>query len=165
MASKEYEYMDEEDVMNEVKIYNKARKQGFPVPHTTRFFLTKHYEPALLMTDMTYGGKYKIWGFNDNPTKKEIKDLKEMQLTPDDLTRIKSLSEQIKENAIRRNRHIGFQNYHIRKNIKTGEVDVVLLDLDDRFTEQTYNISQTNNKELRNFLDIATGLSTGIITD
>ena len=88
-----------------------------------------------------------------------------MQLTPDDLTRIKSLSEQIKENAIRRESTYRFSKLPYKKNIKTGEVDVVLLDLDDRFTEQTYNISQTNNKELRNFLDIATGLSTGIITD
>lgn len=165
LASKEYEYLDEEDVIEIIKIYDKARKEGFPVPPTTRYFLTKDYQPAILMTDMTQGGKYKIWGFNDSFSKDEVATLKSMGLKEGDFSKVKQLSEEIMKKANEKRHVLGFQNYHIRQDTETGKIDIVILDLDDRFLEPVKGLVDSNNKELQKFLQYAWILSTGIVSD
>ena len=154
LASKEYEYLDPETVENIVKVYDTARQDGFPVPATTRYFETKDYYPGILMTDMTEGNKYRVWGYNDNPTDQENETLKNMALSSDNLLRIRNQCDSIVDLANEKKRLLAFHNFHIRQDRKTKDVEVFLLDLDEEFLDPTRDVNFDNYEAQLIFMEI-----------
>lgn len=134
-VSKDYEHLNWSDVFDVIDAYDTARTDGFPVPSTTRFYETEDRQPAILITDMTESGKYRVWGFNDKAHKSEDLTLEAMNLDGNDLNEIERQGDFIVALANSKKRSLGFQNLHIRQNISTKKIDLFLPDLDERFLE------------------------------
>ena len=150
LVSKRYNYMKTQIpvLMNS---YDKARKDGFPVPATTRFYIDND-TITTVMSDMTEGGKYRVWGYNDQPTTKEHKSLKNMALNDKDKAEIKEQGMKLISLADKVGRSISFHNYHIRQDIKTKEIDLFLLDLDYSFNFR--NANESNTEEFQKFFNL-----------
>jgi len=132
-VSPELGFISKEDAMVDksvymIPIYNLLRKKGYPVPATTRYF-EKDGHTYLMMTDMTEGGKYKIWGYSDDMSKEQIKDLNSLNLNEDDIAQIQKMALTFADRADKDNITLPYWTYHVRKNLRTGKLDIVFLDL------------------------------------
>lgn len=116
------------DVIEIIRAYASLRDKGYPVPATTRYF-EKDGKTYLLMTDMTEKGKYKIWGFSNYMTDQQNEDLKSMNLTEKDMKIIEEKAFNFATKANKDRIGLLFHTYHVRKNQRTGEIDIVFLDL------------------------------------
>lgn len=153
-VAKIYNLLPPDQVREIVQTYNDARKDGFKVPPTTRFFAYEDVYPSVLMTDMAEGGKYRVWGYNDSPKPEEGKTLNDMNLTEEDLHNIRNQVSNFVNLAESKGRHIHFHNYHIRQEIDTRKLEVFLLDLDPTFLNASSR--QELQKQADNFLRILT---------
>jgi hypothetical protein len=111
-----------------VAFYAKLRNKGYPVPKTVRLieYGGKSY---LAMSDISENGKYLVWGYSDDMTDHQYDDLKEMNLTPEEIQTIAGSVTHICERATQDDVEVYAHLFHIRKEKSTGKVDVMLLDL------------------------------------
>jgi hypothetical protein len=125
---------NKKDVIGAIRSYDLLRKKKYPVPVTTRYF-EKDGKTYLLMTDMTEKGKYKIWGYSDKMTKEQIEDLQSFNLTENNIDKIQKMIIDFAHKADEDNFVLPIYVYHLRKNIKTGEMDIIFLDVTSEVTE------------------------------
>lgn len=150
--SKEYKAYERETVLGILDAYQFLRSRGYPVPSTTRYY-EKVGRVNLLMSDMTEGGKYKIWGPSGNMSHGQLDELRSMSLTKDDIISIQKKVSDLSSRAAEDRVMLFTGFYHIRKNISTGEIDIVLLDVEklsdidatwtDKNTGQRLNETET----------------------
>jgi len=145
-AGKEFKELEEDEVKELIRVYDTVRRVGLPVPPTTRYFETKDCKPAILMTDMTEGGKYRLWGYNERSSSKECETFRSMELTKEEVIKIKESSQNVMELASKNNIYLRFHNYHVRQRIETRDLDEVLLDLDETNLEYRRGLNPNENK-------------------
>lgn len=154
-VGKEFMSLEEEDVKKVVKAYDTARHIGLPVPPTTRYFETDDLLPALLMTDMTENGKYKVWGYNNNPTDYEDKTFHSMRLTHNEAKQLQESARRIMELATQKNFYLQFHNYQIRQENGTRNFEIILLDFDEYSHDYPEKlIPKENNKQFDEFVSM-----------
>ncbi len=127
-VSKEYALNDKDRVLEVIKTYGFLRSRGYPVPQTTRYY-EKNGKIYLLMTDMTEGGKYKLWGYSDELTPEQEDALKDMSLSEEDMSAAEKIANELAAKATKDRIYLLNFYYHIRKDVDTGAIDVVLLDV------------------------------------
>lgn len=110
------------------KEYSRLYRQGFPVPPTVRFF-EEEGRAYLAMTDMTYGGQYLIWGYNDASVPQENANLAAMKLSPEMIADVSDQALEIARHAGKCKHIFPWYSYHVRQHILTREVNVILLDI------------------------------------
>jgi len=145
LITKRLRYFKGVEAPNLVNAYKTAHKEGFITPETVRY--TKEGEDdILMMSDMSEGGKYIIWGYNDHSTKKEHAAYRELNLSKSDIQEIKSQGMKYVEKANSLDRSLWFYNYHIRKDKETGKLELFLLDLDPHYMQIPHgpNMNQEN---------------------
>jgi len=96
--SKEYPANKKDCVMDIVNAYEVLREKGYPVPNTIRYY-ERDKTVNLLMSDMTEGGKYKIWGFSDFSSPEQQAELESMALTDKDILNIQELVFELSNKA------------------------------------------------------------------
>lgn len=133
-VSKQHEYSSSY-VKSVVNAYSVARKEGFLVPTTTRYF-EENGKKSILMSDMTENGKWLVWGFNDFQTSLENETLIKLNINHTDIIKIEKDCQEFVKKAEVFKRKINFYNYHVRKDLQNGKVQVFLLDLSDDFSEK-----------------------------
>jgi hypothetical protein len=110
------------------RTYARFLALGYPVPRTARVF-EHNGIPYLAMSDMTANGEYLIWGYNNDDTEAEAASLWAMDLSPAEVREVKSRVLQLADQATADYIAIGWATYHVRKHRRTGQIDVVLLDI------------------------------------
>lgn len=126
--AKEYGKDERSKVLEAILAYDILRNAGYPVPATTRYF-TRNEKHYLLMSDITCGGKYLLWGYNDIQSNKIDQVFKDMQLPFTEFFRLREVVRGIADQASRDQFLLRGHQFHIRKEIETGLFDIVLLDL------------------------------------
>jgi hypothetical protein len=111
------------------RVYVVLARKGYPVPQTARYIKNEN-RLRLVLSDMTEGGAYWVWGINTNPTAEEQRTLLAMNLTQSDVDSIKAQSYALADRAEADKVWLAFHSYHLRKHKTTGKVEVILLDLD-----------------------------------
>lgn len=134
---KQYRYLDDDTPELLTREYARLRQQGFPVPPTVRRMNIKDKQ-YLVMTDMTYGGRYLIWGYSDRMSFKQLQDLSDMHLTQSDMITINNLVDGLFSLALANNFMVRAHYLHIRKDKETGNIDIIVLDIN------TVNDSESN---------------------
>ena len=135
-----------------VNSYKVVKQDGFLSPDTVRYAKVDGKD-ILLMTDMSEGGKYIVWGFNDKQTEKEFQAFRDLKLNDTDIDEIKKQGKSFVELANKRDRKLQFYYFHIRKERKTGEVQLFLLDVDPAYLNPPWNADH-NQKEFDIFFDL-----------
>lgn len=133
-----------------IRAYETARKDGFPVPETSRLFQSESIV-GIALTDLTENGKYLVWGYNDHPSANETSLLDQLELSSKDKTKIREIGDRIVNLADKLGRRVSFYNYLLRKNTSSGQYDLKLLDLDKTFTPKIP--FKENKKDLGLFMD------------
>ena len=134
-------------ILSVIKANQLARSHQLPVPPTTRFFTDNNFNPGVLMTDMTAGGRYWLWGANNDFHKQELETLQSMELYDENSQgQIKSQAQYLAGVATKADLFLNFGSYHLRREKNTGELDVVLLD----FADFTYDHGTKTESELWN---------------
>lgn len=131
--SKVYPSYDKKEVINIIQAYDSLRKKGYIVPNTVRYF-EQNDRVYLMMSDMTEGGKYKIWGYSNDMSAQQYEDLKMMNINESELFFIKNKALELANKADSENVNLLTPTYHVRKNMETGEIDIIFLDVDSRVT-------------------------------
>ena len=108
------------------------------------------------MSDMTEGDKYKVWGWSNSMTGQQSLDLHSMNLTESDVETITNLVDKLASKATADNLSLRFQYYHPRKNMETGEIDIILLDVDKNVHEMSKNLDGYMGFKDENKLDAYT---------
>jgi len=108
------------------------RKKGYPVAQTVRYF----FDPSsnnyyMLMSDVTKGGKYRIWGYSNNMEVAQLYELHNMKLEASDIQLIYNLIQNLSQRATGDKIRFNYYNYHILQDIQTRELFICLLDLDE----------------------------------
>lgn len=154
-VTKECRYEDE--TISLLEAYHQLRKTNFPVPNTTRIYLSECgslYQ--LVMTDMTENGKYALWGFSNKMHKMQGEVLRSLNLSDEEVGCIEKQANEIAHKAANEGHRIRFFNYHLRKNLETGMVDVVLLDIGSYNLKVlkpiTWWILQDNLEDVQDFM-------------
>ncbi len=139
-------------------VSGQMRESGLPVPPTTRFFSLEdsshrlfHY---LLMTNLTYGNRYLVWGKSASMTREQNKDLKRMNLSSDDIAFLAVAVEEVAVQAAQAGHLLGQDNFHIRRECSTQQLDVVLLDPNQMNRRQSPypNLENVNKAQATNFI-------------
>lgn len=132
------------------RAYRILQDKGYPVPLTVRSF-QREGKNYLAASDMTEGGKYWIWGFNDDASPEEADELRAMQLSAVEVAELKSQVAKIADQAVRDTLNMDGYWYHIRKNKETGKVDVVILDIYPNFLFLKYMVAADSPKQVKLF--------------
>ena len=97
-------------ILSVIKANHLARLHQLPVPPTTRFFTDDNYNPGVLMTDMTAGGEYWLWGANQDFHQEELETLKNMEVADENSQgQIKSQAQYLAGVATKADLFINFE--------------------------------------------------------
>lgn len=132
LVSKEFDPNDlknEERLDEVVKAFRLLNELNFPCPRYVEK-ITEEGVTYLLATDLTEGGKYKIWGMSSGMIKEQQDELMEMNLSPTDLALLEAQARAVASNAERNGLNIKYYNYHVIHDPETGENSIALLDVD-----------------------------------
>lgn len=134
--------------------YRVLFKKRYPVPETARYFI-RDGKVTLVLSDMTEGGKYYVWGINDKPTSEDEKTFAEMNISQEDLISIRRQLRDLSAKASEDNIRLVDYNYQLKKHKMTGEIKVILLDLDKYTLRHTIgDVNDFNNRYVELFLEI-----------
>lgn len=145
---KENSYRTLESLENLILRYIELRKLGLPVPNMTRM-VEVNGSWHLVMSDITENGRYLVWGFSDNMSLAQLEELAQMKLTKKDLHLIEAMVEAlfVKAEQVRQSLRMPF--IHVRRDTQTGELDLILLDVDSQNNWETlehYRIIRSNQE-------------------
>lgn len=151
-VSKEYAGDTREFAFESVAVNNFLFENGYPVPEEASVVEIDSTVYAI-MSDVTVGGKYLIWGWSTGMAPEQMLELKRMNLVAEEIEQIRTLVENIGRKADGDKLRIFDHCYHIRRSVETGEIDIVLLDFDGRITDPGWRKSEDISlKETRGFL-------------
>ncbi len=135
-----------------VAFYEELYSRGYCVPEKVTY-CSYGENSYLIMSDMSENGKFLLWGINDLPHEEEIHQLREMQLTMEDIEIIRAQLAQWLSKAAAEGVYIGESCYHLRKNRQTGSIDIVFLFKDSQNIIPLKNEEiNRNNAEAESFL-------------
>jgi hypothetical protein len=101
-----------------VQSYIFLRKKGYPVPQTVRYCHNKNGNNLfMVMSDMTQGGKKRIWGWSDCMTPTQFEELSNMELSRYEVQHITELVQMLTNQANKDK--ISFQHwyYHVLQDV------------------------------------------------
>lgn len=117
-----------EEILLDIWVYHDLRRKGYPVPETLRYFEEDGVR-HILMSDLTCQGECLVWGNSVNMTEQQYSDLLLMDLSDKEVKIIEKKARGFAEKLSRDGTALGHNCYHVRKNLNTGEVDIVFLDV------------------------------------
>lgn len=130
-------------LLNLAKYYRELYNLGFPVPPTTRVFRLRN-RFFLAMSNMTENGIYKIWGYNNEPNYEEVKTLMSMNLGSSELTDVENQLVNLCKLADDTQKILNWWYFHVRQNIQTTSINIVLLDL--LYKRENKTLSHSKNQ-------------------
>ena len=116
--------------------YAFLRKNGYLVPGTSRYYVDETNHAHLVLSDMTQGGKKRIWGFSDFMTKEQDQELAAMNLTDQDVEIIRKKAIALAHKANRDKIRLYYPYFHILQDKQTRGVSVCLLDISSILLEE-----------------------------
>ena len=150
--TKEYKIEEEVELKKIVRTYAVFKGFKLPVPSTIRYYFDKSRKKFyLLMTDISKGGKNRIWGYSDEMSKSQIAELQAMNLSESDLVTITQLAQGIVQIADKNKAVIFSHYYHIVQDKKTKRVALELLDVSPDWGG-IFSSEGTNADEMGRFL-------------
>lgn len=132
LISKKIKHFKGREAPDVVNAFDAAKKDGFLTANTVRLAKAGD-DDVLLMSDMTEGGKYILWGYNDHSTDQETKAFYDLKLTDKDKKEIRDQGNNFIKKANSLDRSLWFYNFHIRRDKDTGKIELLLLDLDPHY--------------------------------
>lgn len=161
---KEYPYQNSEDNFQQKKEYVEAifwsyvllRKKGYPVPQTVRMVHNRSSRKIyLVMSDMTQGEKYRVWGSSGHMTSSQDRELKSMQLFNGDLQCVFDQAQKWARKAAEDSLFISRWSYHIIQHKNTRQLSICLLDVDGigdlYFQPEGKTLLEANTQEVTGF--------------
>lgn len=163
-VSKEYHGKLKHLAYASVKGNDLLRDHGFPVPRKV-ICLENEGVAYVVMSDVTDGGRFQIWGYSDKMTPEQIEELKAMNLSADDVKDIAEKAKKYADQAAADDLMLLFMHYHVRKEVETGKIDLVFLDVDKRvYDHEVYDPTEKNPANLVWFIKVLKRYS-GIIDE
>lgn len=152
--TKEYHLEDIDRLRGVLRTNQILRSKGFPVPGTTKYF-EKDGKLFELMSDMTEGGKYRLWGWSNDMTRTQSDELHAMTIEDSKFDQIKNQVFALAQLATNEGFSLQDKYYHIRQEVETGLFDLVLLDVDEEaLTEPVKDMyDSTGRHESQNRFD------------
>lgn len=155
IISKEYELHQMEDVQSIVKMYQILKEKGYPVPDQVSYRVDEHREIVeLIMSDITKGGGFLIWGWSKDMVQQQITELKSMGISEDDFVEIYTLAEELAEKATQDKFLLEYFYIHILKHKLSGKLSLCILDIRGLQMRSTYSyLSKYNKRSVEMFME------------
>jgi hypothetical protein len=106
----------------ELRSVRDLKAADIPVPDTVRY-AEEDGEHIILYSDLTEGGRHRVWSIND--TRRELRGLK---LSEEDIQNVGEQAAAIAEKAVRASYRIDFDAYFVRRR-DDGGLEVIVADL------------------------------------
>lgn len=154
------EFKTKQEVLDIIRANNILREKGYPVPQVCRYF-EKDGKHHLLMSDMTEGGKYSIWGPNDNMSMEQKNTLDSMNIYHESREDIEQQITQLARKGLGDGIYLSAGAYHIRKDQTTEKYHIVLLDINLQILDDPINTNNLKEKDLfMAYLDVFDSMKT-----
>ncbi len=128
------------------------KKIGLPITPTVRLLADEYSKPAVLITDLSEGGKYKVWSMNNR-----VEELDGFRLTPDDLENIGLQLDKIGKLAAENYYYLNTDAYFLVEQesgvpkVYVGDLGIGVVKDDTKPVELAMEL---NNRSLNRFYDL-----------